>query len=301
MKIKSILALLLAAGLALTLCACGAQPAEPAPEEEPEETVAEIDEVPEPEEAETAGPITEDEAVALALLDVAGSGYSQGECNAEGHIILASVPGDEADTVVVYAQCSVGNYGFINDNFEEVSGSGAIPSRLTFVRDENGVLTLTDLWQAEDGSRYADSIRETFPEDLVGLALDTESYYPDLQKQKEAYARAYLEEIGREAEIGEYADFEHPLATDQGMSVAVSNDLLELEELQDYPFFLGSVERIEDGVRWVYTTQWAPGETEGEGFASYTKTNYDTGDVAESHVFEVDGDTCTEVTEQPQS
>ena len=299
MKIKYILALLLAAGLALTLGACGAQTAEPAPEEEVEETVAEPAEEVHAEETETAGPVTEDEAVALALLDQAQSGYQSGECPAEGHIILGSVPGDEADTVLVYAQCSVGNYGFVNDNFEEVSGSGAIPSRLTFVRDENGVLTLTDFWQAEDGDRYADSIRETFPADLVGLALDTESYYPDLQKQKEAYARAYLEEIGRVAEIGEYADFEHPLACEQGMSAEASNTLMEA--MPDYPFFLGSEERIEDGVRWVYTTQWAPGETEGEGFASYTKTNYDTGEVAESHVFEVDGDACTEVTEQPQS
>lgn len=300
MKIKSIIrALLLAAGLTLALCACGGQSAETAAEEEPAETVAEPAAEPQTEEAESAAPVTEDEAVALALLDRAGSGYSSGECNAEGHAILASVPGDEADTVLVYAQCSVGNYGFVSGNFEEVSGSGAIPCRLTFSRDENGGLTLTDFWQAEDGNRYGPSIRETFPADLVGLALDTESYYPDLQKQKEAYAKAYLEEIGRPAEIGEYADFEHPLATEQGMSVEVSNALLE--RFPDYPFFLGSEERIENGVRWVYTTQWAPGETEGEGFASFTKTNYDTGDVAESHVFEVDGDTFTEVTEDPQS
>lgn len=298
MRMRVIRFLLLAAGLTLALCACGAQPAEPATEESAEIT-AEVEEAAVPEEMEDAAPVTEDEAVALALLDQAQSGYQSGECPAEGHIILASVPGDEADTVLVYAQCSVGNYGFVSGNFEEVSGSGAIPSRLTFSRDENGGLTLTDFWQAEDGSRYADSIRETFPADLVGLALDTQSYYPDLQKQKEAYARAYLEKIGRVAEIGEFADFEHPLASEQGMSVEVSNALME--QFPDYPFFLGDQERIEDGVRWVYTTQWAPGESEGEGFASYTKTNYETGDVAESHVFEVDGDTCTEVTEQPQS
>ena len=294
MKNRLIPALLLAAGLALSLCACGGTAEEPA---ETEEAAVETTEEIQTEEPGFLKATTEDEAVALALLDVAWSGYQSGECAAEGHAILGSLPGEEENTVVVYAQCSVGNYGFVNDNFEEVSGSGAIPSRLTFTRDEDGALTLTDFWQAEDGSRYADSIRETFPADLVGLALDTESFYPDLQKQKEAYARAYLEELGREAEIGEFGDFDHPLATDQGMSVEVSNALLELEELQDYPFFLGSEERLEDGVRWVYSNQWAPGETEGEGFASYTKTNYDTGEVAESHVFEVDGDTWTEVTE----
>ena len=285
MKKKTLQTLLLAAGLILALCACGAQSGESAPEE-PAEAVTEPAE-------ETAAPADEDQAVALALLDQARSGYRSGECPAEGHAILGVFTKEDGNTVEVYAQCSVGNYGFVSGNFEEISGSGAIPSRLTFAKDENGGLTLTDFWQAEDGSRYVDSIRETFPAELVEQALDTQAYYPALQEEKEAYARAYLEEIGRAAEIGEYADFDHPLACEQGMSVEVSNALMDA--MPDYPFFLGNEERIEDGVRWVYSNEWAPGETEGEGTATYTKTNYDTGEIAEQHIYQVTGDTYTEI------
>lgn len=291
MKRKTVLALFLAVGLALTLAACGGQNAEPAPEEETE-SAAETAEETDPETTEEqSAPVTQDEAVALAVLDRARTAYLGGECPAEGHVILGTDE-SQADTVVVYAQCSAGNYGFVNGNFEEISGSGAIPSRLTFTRGEDGTLALTDYWEAEDGSGYESSVRETFPEDLVDLALDTESYYPDLLEQKEACAGAYLDEIGREAVIGEYADFDHPLATDQGMSEEVSNSLMGLEELQDYPSFLGNVERVEDGVRWVYSSEWAP--SDDGGTATFTKTNYETQEIAEQHVYEVTGDTFTE-------
>lgn len=290
MKRQTIQALLLAAGLALSLAACGAQPAEPT--QEAAEAVAETAEDTGTEEAPAALPATEDEAVAQALLAQARSGYAQGECPAEGHAILGTETGEDGSTVV-YAQCSVGNYGFVNGNFEQVSGSGVIPSRLTFAKGEDGSLTLTDYWEAEDGSRYEPSIKETFPEELVDLALDTEFYTNDLFAAKRVYAETYLAEIGREAEIGDYADFDHPLATDAGMSVEVSNALLE--EMWNYPFFLGNEERIEDGVRWVYSSEWE--HVEDGGTATYTKTNFDTGEVAERHVFQVTGDTYTEVTE----
>ena len=65
-----------------------------------------------------------------------------------------------------------------------------------------------------------------------------------------------------------------------------------LEELQDYPSFLGNVERVEDGVRWVYSSEWAP--SDNGGTATFTKTNYETQEIAEQHVYEVTGDTYTE-------
>lgn len=287
---KRFLTIALAGLLALTLAACGVQPEEPAQEKQTE-AVTETTEDAQTSE-EQAAPATEQEAMAQALLDQARSGYGEGECAAEGHVILSTSSGDNTDTEV-YALCSVGNYGFVNGNFEEVSGSGAIPSRLTFRKDENGGLTLVDFWQAEDGSRYVDSIRETFPEKLVAQALDAQSYYQDLKAQKVAYALAYLEEIGREAQIGDYADFDHPLAVDQGMPGPVSDELMN--ERWEYPFFLGSEERLEDGVRWIYSNEWAP--SGNGGTVTYTKTNFDTGEIAEKYVYRVVGDTYTEVTE----
>ena len=282
---------LLAFSLALGLtAACGAEtvPAgtEEAAVQDPVETVQDVV------KATEACPATEEEAVSQAVLDRARTGYRSGECPAEGHIILRAEDGPEEDTLVVYALCSAGNYAFVNGNLEEISGSGVIPSRLTFALGGDGFLTLLDYWEAEDGAGYDESIRRTFPADLVSQALEAGARYPELLEQKEAYALACLRETGREAAVGEYADFDHPLATDRGMSAAASNTLME--RMPEYPFFLGSEERVEDGVRWVYETAW-DGEGGSDGTATYTKSNYETGEIEEQHVFQVRGDDCTEI------
>lgn len=276
------LSLLLSAACGTEISTSEATP--PSDENTPQTTQAVVD-------LTESRPSTEEEAVSLAVLERAQT-YAEGECAAEGHTILRAEPGTEEDTLVVYALCSTGNYGFVNGNLEEISGSGAIPSRLTFALGGDGFLTLMDYWEPEDGAGYADSIRRTFPADLTEQALDAGTRYPDLLEQKETYARAYLREQGRQAAVGEYADFDHPLATDQGMSVSVSNTLMD--QMREFPFFLGSEERLEDGVRWVYETAW---EADGDngGTATYTKSNYETGEIAERHVFQVRGDVCTEI------
>lgn len=245
---------------------------------------------PQPETGEPAVEAT----VISALLDQAGSGYYPGECVAEGHEILDIVR--EEDQWQVYLIASVGQYGFCTGHFEEISGSGAIPTRITFA-EENGALVVEDHWQPEDGSGYADSIKETFPLSLQLQALSAQDYYDGLKEQKQAYAEAYLESIGREAPVGAYGDFDHPLFTDLGMSVAVSNELLTIEKLYNFPFYIGNVERVEDGVRWIYETAWnSPGD--GTGTAIYTKKNYETGEVDQQYAYLVDGDRCQEAVPQ---
>ena len=72
-------------------------------------------------------------------------------------------------------------------------------------------------------------------------------------------------------------DFSFPLATGEGMSVAASNELLGRAELSDYPYYLGTEERMVDGVRWVYATAWEP-DGDGRGTATYTRYRYDDGE-----------------------
>ena len=179
------------------------------------------------------------------LLDQASSGYLEGECVAEGHIILDTVR--EEEFWKVYTLASVGQYGFCSGHFEKVSGSGAIPTMLTIGQDENGDYYCYGVWEPMDGSYYADSIKETFPRSLWNKALHADEKYGELREQQEAYAQAYLESIGREAPIGSYGDFEHPLFTENGMSVEVSNALLTIEKLYPFPMHIGNVEKIEDG------------------------------------------------------
>lgn len=238
-----------------------------------------------PGEIEAKGAVTAEEAVAQAVLDrVTG-----GECTGEGHIILRET--EEDGNRVIYAICSTGSYGFVNGNLEEIGGSGAIPTRLTFTVGEDGIWQLSEYWTPEDGSEYEPSLRDNYPLDLVSEALNAHRQYNKLKSQKEKYAYEYLDRIGRTAEVGDFGDFRHPLATDRGMSVEASNFLTGQEELGNYPLFIGTEEWIEDGVRWVYSNEWNPAE--GGGTAVYTKTNYETGEVAEKWVFQINGDTCT--------
>ena len=81
------------------------------------------------------------------------------------------------------------------------------------------------------------------------------------------------------------------------MSVEVSNALLTIEKLYPFPMYIGNEERIEDGVRYVYETAWDH-EGASVGTVAYTKYAYDTEDVVERYVFQVNGDAYTEV--QPQ-
>ena len=72
-----------------------------------------------------------DDAVGKAILE--GSGlYAKGETATEGHIILDTVR--DNGLIKVYAIASYGEFGFENGVFTKVSGSGAIPTVITFSR-----------------------------------------------------------------------------------------------------------------------------------------------------------------------
>jgi len=60
---------------------------------------------------------------------------------------------------------------------------------------------------------------------------------------------------------------------------------------------IGNQEKLEDGVRYVYETAWDH-QGEGVGTAIYTKYEYDTNQVIQQYVFQVEGDSYTELSPQ---
>ena len=98
---------------------------------------------------------------------------------------------------------------------------------------------------------------------------------------EEKYAKDYLIQIGREAEIGDYGDFEHPLLTHLGVSVQVSNKLLE-KNYSNYPMWVGNQEKIEDGIRYVYQMDYDKDEKQ----IVLSKYNYETKEVVEKIVID---------------
>ena len=191
-----------------------------------------------------------EEAISEFLLESSRGHYLMGECCGEGHLVLGI---DETDNeTTAYLLTMYGEYGFANDKFIKVSGSGVIPAVMKLENTEDGYKGVS-IEYPDDGANHAKSIKEMFPKRYHMQALLTaDTYYDELKSQEEHYAKEYLEEIGRDAQIGEYADLNARTLTSYGIPVETSNMLLGLRELENYPLFVGKEERIEDGVRYVY-------------------------------------------------
>ncbi len=76
--------------------------------------------------------------------------------------------------VTVYGIALHQAYGFSGHTFHEAGGSH-IPTAITF-EVLNGEYVLKEYWTPRDGAYYASDIRDKFPDDVEGEALDTQKY-----------------------------------------------------------------------------------------------------------------------------
>lgn len=197
-------------------------------------------------------PQTLDEAVSLAVKG-RRTAYAQGEVATEGHLILDT---EEKDGMVkVYTISSFGAFGFENGIFTKVSGSGAIPTVITFNKQENGTYLLAEYQEPMDGAMLTESTKKLFPAKLHERVLSAGKDYEALRDQQEAQARAYLQSIGRVAQVSEG----HVPKTLAKINVEASNKLFsELNKYNSFlnacPYWLGTREQLEDGIRYIYET-----------------------------------------------
>ena len=198
-----------------------------------------------------------DAVIASAVLSRSRGGYAEGETQTEGHKILRV--DEENNAVTVYCIVSYGEFAFQNDIFTLISGSGGIPTVITLIKHDNGEYEWDGGYtEPMDGAEYLPSLKLLFPVELHSEALAADKYYNELKEQREAYAAAYLAVIGREAEVSD--DYvPKTLLTDLGISVELSNELLG-QMYGDYPYWIGTLERIEDGVRYIYRQAYERGD-----------------------------------------
>lgn len=217
--------------------------------------------------------------VSNAIISDNAGAYYDGECCGEGHKILGcEVSGKR---LKVYALTMFGYYGFQNEKFIKVSGSGVIPAVLTFEKN-GGEYKLLEIKYPEDGAGYTKSIKKMFPLKYHFAVLNCESAHAELKAQERSYAEAYLKSIGREAEIGEFRDLNVVLLTDLGVSVDVSNQLIVDKNLSEYPFWVGTSEYLKDGIRYVRSLSY----DENAGQIIYSTAEKETGEVTECFVFD---------------
>ncbi|HYE11708.1 MAG TPA: DUF4825 domain-containing protein [Patescibacteria group bacterium] len=193
-----------------------------------------------------------EEAISLAIMARRGA-YRSGEIATEGHIILEVE--ENGPQIKVYTIASYGAFGFENGVFTKISGSGAIPTVITLGKSEEGHHALLDYKEPQDGAGYTNSIKKMFPSWLQQEALAAQHYYSNLAEQQEEQAADYLMSIGRNAEVSA-AHVDKVLAK---INVEASNKLFS--ELGKYdvfintcPYWIGTIEQIENGVRYIYET-----------------------------------------------
>lgn len=291
---KKILAALMVSVMAVSLlAACGKKT-----EAEPEATEPAVEEpAPEPEEApaesstqeviEEARPTSLDDALGLAVLEYNNEFFDQGEVAGEGHILLDKEGSDAQGEQICYTITCYGRYEFEDGNFVCCAGNGAIPCVIRLMINEDGEYNLVSYEPAPDGNLFVDWIKDNFPEKYWSRCITVEDDDRiELGKQQVAYAEEYLATIGREdVEVGDYSDFEHEILTDLGVSVDVSNAMLDVQSGDNFekncPFWLGEREVIEENVRYTYKTDY----DKKKGQIIFSKTEYDTGKEVEKSVY----------------
>ncbi|SCJ81614.1 Methicillin resistance mecR1 protein [uncultured Eubacterium sp.] len=200
-----------------------------------------------------------DAAISRGLLSEKDRDIVQAECSAEGHKILKV---DEKGAITkVYAIISTRKYGFFDDKFLARSESNAIPVVIYLAKD-NGSYRFQKIKYPTGDFSYEKVLKEIFPQNLYQKVLHSEDYSDQLETQMEAYAKAYLDKLGREAEIGRYGDYDFKNLSDYNFPIQVIGFLFE--KYSDYDTWLGSNERLIGGVRHVYQVS-----TDGKSTITY--------------------------------
>lgn len=234
---------------------------------------------------DTQKPKSLEEAISDAIKEQ-GKSYLPGELVTEGHIILDK---EEKDgEVKVYTLSSVGWFSFEDGIFRKISGSGAIPTVMTFAVSENGGFTLIEYREPEDGEGYMESIYEMFPEKLYDAVRSSHERYPELLKQQEEQAENYLKSIGRKADVDSKYVNKTPVDIDseaRGVLFAIYNKFDTF--LNTCPDWIGSKEYVEDGIRYIYET--LQGKTDdGYDLITFKKTKED-GTLIEERKYKIVG------------
>lgn len=230
-------------------------------------------------------PKTLEQAVSQAVLKQK-SGYLDGEFGTEGHVILDNE--EKNGEIKAYTVSSFGWFGFENGVFTNVSGSGAIPTVITFSKNQNGEYSLLEYKEPMDGAGYTESVKKMFPKRLWDKVLSGGKYNSELVKQKEAQAAQYLKSIGRNAKVSQkYVERKLPKINVEASNKLFSEFTKNNPELNKFPYWLGTREELENGIRYIYeTSQGKSGD--GCDLIVFKKTKQD-GTVVKEYKYKIVG------------
>ncbi len=216
-----------------------------------------------------------EQAVISAVMEQNRGKYFPGEYQGAGCKIFETF--EDGDKLAVYALIEYIEYGFEDNRFVNVSGTRA-RVLLDFQTGQEQVYTLTDYTILDPTSGLSEQELEALMAPLKETGKEyfyTDDDFLELREQVEAGAKEYLKSIGREGEVFERSSHEEGFLS--FLNEDAYNTLSKDIEISSYPDWEGTLEKLEDGVRYVYQAHF----DEGSNKIEYTKKDYDTGETVE--------------------
>ena len=208
--------------------------------------------------------------------------YLPGECYGVGYKVIETF--EEDDIISVYALVEYVEYAFQDGLFVNISGTN--PNVLMkFAKKDDGTYDPVYFTRLDIFSGLSD---EELEELMLPLKESGKDYFfserdlREVRAQCDKCALRYLESIGRNAQIGRRSEHRGITLSDIINDRDFVDELLKDEELNDYPDWLGTTERVVNGVRYIFKTEY----DEPDNMIIYTEYEYDSGE--EIKVIKVD-------------
>ncbi len=190
-------------------------------------------------------------------------------------------------STIYYLITSVGGYSFENDKLARTNGTTPSTARVEMKKDKDGkyvVLNYSSDSKLVEPKERREYIENNFPEKYRDAAASAADRLDELFEMEKSQIKE-SGKITREFEFAEIIPEIELLPLTEYAYESVS-DFFML-----YPDWIGSVEKTENGTRYIYETQYVSSgdETENKGILSFVKRVYG-GEEIERLDIEVDGD-----------
>jgi len=232
---------------------------------------------------------TIEKAVAAATLEYNNGKYLiDHETCGEGNIML-DMEQSKDNITTVYALTLFGTFQFQDGKFVMNDGSGITPAVIRLLKEPDGRFVTLDYHQVSGSKDDLEaSVKEVFPEKLwESCIFPSEKDQTELKNQVCAYAKEYLETIGRKATVGYYGEFPHTYPIDEGIPPEIYKKISDSIKYSagpgaSAPAWLGNVECLEDGVRYIYQQDY---DTEKQEII-FSKLLYETREIIQKEVYD---------------
>lgn len=195
------------------------------------------------------------EAIKNAIINENHGKYLPGECYGAGYKIIETF--EEDSIISVYALTEYVEYHFEDNIFVNISGTN--PKVLMRFQKTDDNYKLIDYTRLDIFSGLSDEELQALMQPLEETGKDylfTDQDLEEIRAQADHDAVEYLSSISRTAEVGVRQDHQGQRLEELVSDRDLLNQLLKDDELGRYPNWTGTTERIENGNRYVYQTDF---------------------------------------------